>query len=262
MSENALAPMERIENAILVIRGQKLLLDTHLAALFGSYNNRPAAQNPLSQYRNLLHHYVHQRSQEEASTFWGACGAVRRSVFLKLGGFDQQYRRPSIEDIELGYRMKSCGYRIRLVKGLQVTHLKQWTFRSIILTDIRDRAIPWTKLLIARPSLLANDLNLATSARYSTLLVLLLILAPLALPLSLWFAAAILLCVFLLCWINRHFYGFLRRLRGNAFLLRAIPMHWLYFLYSGIVFSLVSLRTIASFGGLSLLPPLRRLWFR
>jgi hypothetical protein len=34
MSDDALVPVERIENAILVIRGQKVLLDTHLAALY------------------------------------------------------------------------------------------------------------------------------------------------------------------------------------------------------------------------------------
>lgn len=30
----------------------------------------------------LLHHYVHQTACEQASTFWGACGAIRREVFL------------------------------------------------------------------------------------------------------------------------------------------------------------------------------------
>ena len=97
-----------------------------LVAVFGSYDNAPAATNFLSQYKNLFHHHVHQTGREEASTFWAACGAIRRGVFLALGGFDERYREPSIEDIELGYRLTQAGHRVRLRKTLQVKHLKHW----------------------------------------------------------------------------------------------------------------------------------------
>lgn len=251
-----------VERDIILVVDEMFREDPKNSAIFGSYNDRPAAANPLSQYRNLLHHYVHQTSREDASTFWGACGAVRRSVFLEMGGFDQRYRRPSIEDIEFGYRLKKGGHRIRLVKDIQVTHLKEWSFRSIVLTDIRDRAIPWTELLLLRPRFLYNDLNLSLSARYSTVLVFLLALAPLALPFFPWYAAITPLCALLLWWLNRHFYGFLMQRLGRAFLFTAIPMHWLYFLCSGSVFALFSLRALASPGNLARLPSFYRLWFR
>src|SRR5204863_4756216 len=63
-------------------------------AVFGSYDDEPHALNVLSQYRNLMHHFVHQEAYEEATTFWSGCGAVRRSVFLEAGGFHPDYRRP------------------------------------------------------------------------------------------------------------------------------------------------------------------------
>src|SRR5687767_1770649 len=44
-----------------------------VAAVFGSYDDEPRAPGLVSQYRNLLHHYVHQHGNVEASTFWGAC---------------------------------------------------------------------------------------------------------------------------------------------------------------------------------------------
>src|SRR5262249_45874283 len=53
-----------------------------LDAVFGSYDTEPTARNMLSQYKNLFHHYVHQDSREQATTFWSGCGAIRRSVFL------------------------------------------------------------------------------------------------------------------------------------------------------------------------------------
>lgn len=141
-----------------------------LAALIGSYDDAPGATNFLSQYRNLLHHYVHQTGCEEASTFWGACGAIRRQVFLSLGGFDESYRQPSIEDIELGYRLKQAGYRIRLCKDLQVKHLKRWEMGSLLKADFFYRALPWTELIL-RDRQLINDLNLQVSSRVSVMLV-------------------------------------------------------------------------------------------
>jgi glycosyltransferase involved in cell wall biosynthesis len=56
-----------------------------IAALFGSYNSQPRAKGVVSQYRNLLHHFVHQNGNQDASTFWAGCGAIRRSVFEELG---------------------------------------------------------------------------------------------------------------------------------------------------------------------------------
>ncbi len=37
---------------------------TRAAAVIGSYDNRPAAGNFLSQYKNLVHHYYHHRGKE------------------------------------------------------------------------------------------------------------------------------------------------------------------------------------------------------
>ncbi len=60
--------------------------DADLAALFGSYDESPAWGSFLSQYKNLMHHYVHQISSEQAVTFWAGCGAMRRDVFEQFGG--------------------------------------------------------------------------------------------------------------------------------------------------------------------------------
>ena len=122
--------------------------DPGLAAAIGSYDDAPGETNFLSQYKNLLHHYVHQTGNPEASTFWGACGAIRREVFLTMGGFNEEYSRPCIEDIELGYRLKRAGFTIRLEKELQIKHLKRWDIVSLVKTDFFSRALPWTALIL------------------------------------------------------------------------------------------------------------------
>jgi glycosyltransferase involved in cell wall biosynthesis len=147
-----------------------------IAALFGSYDETPASGEFLSQYKNLLHHFVHQQAHQDAATFWSGCGAIRRSIFLELGGFDAtRYPKPSIEDIDLGYRLKAAGYKILLDKEIQVKHLKRWSLASLIKTDILHRAIPWTMLIMQHKSL-PNDLNLKLSQRLSTVLLLALLL--------------------------------------------------------------------------------------
>jgi glycosyltransferase involved in cell wall biosynthesis len=138
-------------------------------AVFGSYDTRPTARNVLSQYKNLFHHFVHQNSDARATTFWSGCGAVRRSVFQKLGGFDISYGRPCIEDIELGARLHKSGHRILLDKNIQVTHLKRWTLWNIFKSDIMDRGIPWTELML-RERDMPNNLNVKYSQRISVVL--------------------------------------------------------------------------------------------
>jgi GT2 family glycosyltransferase len=140
------------------------LHDSDYDAVFGSYDSTPSAGNLISQYKNLLHHHTHQQANLEASTFWSGCGAVRRKQFLEIGGFDESYSRPSIEDIEFGARLKRNGGQIRLDPNIQVTHAKHWTISSLIKTDVFARAIPWTRLILRQHSL-PNDLNLKTSQR-------------------------------------------------------------------------------------------------
>lgn len=146
-----------------------LQADTEVSAVFGSYDDQPGHNSFISQYRNLLHHWVHQTSSEEASTFWTGCGAIYREVFVKMGGFDSNYSRPSIEDIELGVRLRESGHRIRLNKAMLGKHMKHWKLWGMIRTDIFQRGVPWMLLILSK-RWLPNDLNLSHKSRLATLL--------------------------------------------------------------------------------------------
>ncbi len=224
----------------VVDRLRDIFAEQDIAAVIGSYDAQPTEPDFLSQYRNLLHHHVHQTSEEEASTFWGACGAIRRSVFLETGGFDERYSEPAIEDIAFGYKLRRAGYRIRLDKALYVTHLKRWTLIGMLKTDLFQRAIPWTRLLLAERGFV-NDLNLRTSSRISVVLAYISVLSALGAlwhPATLIAAATALLALVVL---NREMYYFFQRARGTWFALRVVPWHTLYYLYSGLGFALGTL---------------------
>lgn len=213
----------------------------NLDALIGSYDDSPGASNFLSQYKNLFHHYTHQISSEEASTFWGACGAVRKEVFWAVNGFDERYRYPSVEDIELGYRLKQAGYQIKLDKTVQVKHLKHWRVGSLLRAEIFFRAIPWTELLW-RDRQFSNDLNLKNSSRLSLILTYLLVFCLIG---GWWWSILWLvgLAVGLtLLLLNLDLYRFFLQKRGILFTFGVIPWHWLYFFYGGIAFAIGTIR--------------------
>jgi glycosyltransferase involved in cell wall biosynthesis len=206
-----------------------------ISAVIGSYDDAPADPGFLSQYRNLLHHYVHQAAHDEASTFWCGCGAIRRQVFLDAGGFNGGFADPSIEDIEFGYRLRQAGHRIRLAKDVQVTHLKRWTPLLLLRTDVFQRAVPWTRLII-RSRVLPNDLNVRTGSRVSVALVAMLGVALAASVQWQWALAVAVLAAAGLVAVNAGFYWFLWRVRGPLFTLRAVPWHWVYYACAGVGF--------------------------
>jgi glycosyl transferase family 2 len=208
--------------------------DPDVAAVFGSYDATPRAPGLVSQYRNLLHHFVHQHGAGDASTFWAGLGAVRRSAFEAVGGFDPRVR--GIEDIELGYRLRAKGFRIRLAPGIQGTHLKRWTLASMFRTDAVMRALPWARLLIAGRAPL-DHLNVSASQRASVALVLLAVatvpFAAFAPRLGLVSVAALVAVVAL----NGRLFGFFARSRGLAFAVATVPLVLLYYVESGLAYA-------------------------
>lgn len=144
----------------------RLTSDADLQAVFGAYDESPADPGFISQGKNLAHSFIHQRSFGEVRTFWAGLGAVRRRAFARVGGFDERFARPSIEDIDLGYRITAAGGRILLDASIQGQHLKRWTLRQAIVSDIRDRGVPWTQL-VYRYGGRNDDLNLSMAHRVS-----------------------------------------------------------------------------------------------
>ncbi len=214
---------------------EEMKKDPDVVAVFGSYDDSPLEKDFFSQYKNLFHHFVHQGANADAKTFWAGCGAVRRDAFLKAGGFAEDYSTASIEDVVLGYRLIELGHKIRLLKHLQVKHLKKWTLGTLIKTDIFHRAIPWSRLASSKG--LPKDLNFKFVDRLSAVAAWGLLVA-LCLSVFVPTAGAAAIFIGLLLGLNRRLYTFFLRKKGLRFTLPAVLFHWFYLLYSSFIFGL------------------------
>src|SRR5579862_5646227 len=142
------ADVEVAANALGRIR-DAFEFDHELAAVFGSYDDDPAGEGLVSDFRNLLHHHVHQENAGAAMTFWAGLGAIRKDSFTRAGGFDAaRFPEPSVEDIELGIRLVRRGEKVLLDPSIQGKHLKAWTLASMVHTDLWRRGVPWLRLIL------------------------------------------------------------------------------------------------------------------
>ena len=199
------------------------------SAIFGSYDDQPGYPNFLSQYRNLMHHFIHQTSREDASTFWSACGAIKKDVFFEIGKYNEKTRM--MEDIELGYRLKANDKKIYLAKDLQVKHFKRYSFLKLLKSDLFDRAIPWTELMWKYRQF-TKDLNLKIKHKLSTGILVLIMLFVLMGFYSIWFFSIVLFLFLVYLALNIDFYRFFFRKKGLIFSLKVIPFHMFYYCYS------------------------------
>jgi hypothetical protein len=209
-------------DALAAIR-RRFGADPELTAIFGAYDDDPADHRLTSRYRNLLHHHVHAQAAGEAETFWAGLGAIRREAFEASGGFDaERYPEPSVEDVELGMRLRRRGSKILLDPQIRGRHLKAWTPLKMVTTDFSRRGVPWARLLL-RDQSDSTALNLSWRRRASTVASVALLAGLLARRPRL--AATALLANLAL---DRDLYALLARRGGPRLLGAGIGLHQLH----------------------------------
>jgi len=92
-------------------------------AIQGIYSHEPNYKYISTQfYQSYLCYYVWPNNKEYASTLVTGCFAIRKEIFTKLGGFDVKIENASCEDEKFGYSLINHGYKILIVRDLQVIH--------------------------------------------------------------------------------------------------------------------------------------------
>jgi cellulose synthase/poly-beta-1,6-N-acetylglucosamine synthase-like glycosyltransferase len=90
----------------------------------------------LGEYENLYLNYSFTRHGKETSNLHSSTFAIRKSVFQKVGGFNEKIKGVEQEDRELGERLVRNRFRVWFLKNVKVVHLKEYNLKSFIRTRI------------------------------------------------------------------------------------------------------------------------------
>lgn len=109
-----------------------------VAAVQTLYTPDCPGEGLVTRYQNFYyHHSLYRVSHERAAVFATWCAAVRREVFLGLGGFNECIPEPTVEDEELGYAIVDSGGSIIMDRSLQVVHLAEYSFSGFTRRRLR-----------------------------------------------------------------------------------------------------------------------------
>jgi GT2 family glycosyltransferase len=72
----------------------------------------------------------------KGGNLWSCNFAIRRSVFLEIGGFDEKYPFPAMEDVDLCFRIRKKQFPIRFIADAVVEH--PWCKKDMV--GLRNRA--------------------------------------------------------------------------------------------------------------------------
>lgn len=178
-------------------------------------------------YKNLWMCYTFNNLPERISLIFSSIAAIKKDVFLKLRGFDVNYKYPNVEDNELGLRLRSSGCNIVLDKTLLAEHLKQYNYRTLLKTHyLRTKGLV---KLYNRNKIVSLARNNPTSVPNSFLLNIPLTVAFIILFLSFLFSgyvylkvAAVFFLLLMMLVINRYWFYFLGRRKGLSFVLKSV----------------------------------------
>lgn len=206
-------------------------------AVSAVHDATPRARSFFSQYWNLLLRFGEQRHLDEKAHFPSGCGAVRRTVLLTAGMFDEwRFPTASLEAVELGQRLKGSGHRLVLMPELEITRLKRWTLRAVCgeawqRSTLLSRSLGYQRTRASAPSEVVFTLSRSLIPGLGILGSLIFVAAFLPEP-RVAFKGAIALTALLLT--NLPVYRFYQRSRGVGFAIAAVPVHLVVQAVSGI----------------------------
>ena len=130
-------------------RVTEVLSDARVAGVVGLLDHAIPFDDLASNFKNLWMRFTYARlPRERIGVFYTSVAAMRREIYLRLGGFDENYRGASIaEDTEFGQRAWAAGHLLVLDERVVVTHCKRYTPRQVLVTDfLRARALMLMRL--------------------------------------------------------------------------------------------------------------------
>lgn len=139
----------------LVIAGRALADCGPGAVIGGTYTSEPADSRFFSRFQSVFVNYSETRSLESPDYIAGHALAMYSADFRESGGFPEDML-PILEDVAFSHRLRQQGYSLRVVRGLVVRHIFDYSlFRS--MRNAWRKSRHWTAYSLANRDILANS---------------------------------------------------------------------------------------------------------
>lgn len=201
-----------------------------IVGVWGVISKRHPNNNYYSQYKNLFLHFCSLKFEKFSSHLVSAVAAIKKNIFIEFGGFDTKFKTVCIEDVDLGYRLGSRGFKIYLNRDIQVVHTKYYSFKKLVKNDYHKNKI-YTMFLLKNlfnkkgESLFAKDKGVfQRDFIISSIPLYLSVCSLLLIPFYqlIIYSTFVLFAVFII--LNKEFLHFLFKEKGLLFTLKSIPM--------------------------------------
>ena len=107
-------------------------------AIQGIYSHKPTYKSLATQYQMSYNcYYIWPENKKYASTLSTCCFAIRKKIFAELKGFNTNIRRASCEDEEFGYFLIDRGYKIIILRELNVEHRVNYSINHFVKKKFR-----------------------------------------------------------------------------------------------------------------------------
>ena len=106
-------------------------------AVLGVEAELPDLPNFASRYKNLWMRFTYLMLPRRVDLFYTSCASIKKEIFRDAGGFDEGYKRPSVEDTAFGRTLGARGARVVLEKDIEVEHRKTYGTKEALATAFR-----------------------------------------------------------------------------------------------------------------------------
>jgi GT2 family glycosyltransferase len=114
-----------------LVRMQKVVAEFDDASgIISGVGLRPTSSDAFQKYKNYVEYCWQPKDGRTVMLDSKSC-MVRRKCFLEVGGFDENFREPTVEDYDLGYRFLDAGKALYYTQKVKIVHhhpdfARQW----------------------------------------------------------------------------------------------------------------------------------------
>lgn len=188
-------------------------------AVVGVFDDYRGYRSFFGDYKNLWMKYSYEAIPERAALFYTSLAAIKKDVFIKTSGFNENYKRPSTEDTAYGNILWNHGIKPLINPAIKAVHNKEYSLYGILKTDFC-RASDLLKMKIRKDMGQLQDGN-RTSVPVTFIMSVLSTMAGLLLFLLTGNSMLFFLLLLLSVALNLKFLVWLLKKRGPLFVLKS-----------------------------------------